>query len=192
MKNLIIYCHPNPKSFNRAIFETVKETLKNSGHEVKTRELYELDFSPVLKPADFEAMHQKTYSPEVLAEQNEIKWADQIIIVSPVWWFSLPAMLKGYIDRVFSFGFAYSYTKDGPVGLLKNKKVAIFNTTGGAEDFYKSSGMINSLKQTIDDGIFGFCGMEVVLHKYFFGVPATTPEVRAGMLAEAKVLASKF
>ena len=192
MKNLIIYCHPNPQSFNHAICETITKALSTAGHEVKVRDLYSQNFSPVLKPADFEAMHNKTYSPDVLAEQNEIKWADQIIIVSPVWWFSMPAMLKGYIDRVLSFGFAYTYTKDGPAGLLKDKKVAIFNTTGGAEDFYKSSGMINSLKQTIEDGIFGFCGMKVVLHKYFFGVPATSKETREKMLEEAKELAAKL
>lgn len=106
---------------------------------------------------------------DIAVEQEQIKWADVIIFVYPVWWTGLPAMLKGYVDRVFSYGFAYQYVEGNPVGLLEVKKALLFSTTGAANEIYEQIGMHNSMKQTTDQGIFGFTGIKVIDHVFFGG-----------------------
>lgn len=192
MKHLIVYAHPNPKSFNHAVLETLQQVYQAKGHALTVRDLYAEGFSPVLTPSDFAAMGQGRLPQDILREQEHIKNADFITFVYPIWWAGLPAILKGYIDRVFLKGFAYDYGADGIVGLLKGKKAAIINTTGSPEPFYDQSGMIKSMNQTGEQGIFGFCGMEVVAHLYFGGVPTSTPEQRQDMLQRIRDLAEKF
>lgn len=98
----------------------------------------------------------------------------------------MPAILKGYIDRVFSFGFAYAVNEKGPYGLLIDKKVILINTTGGSQEDYAQNGYKEALKKTIDDGIFGFCGSKVIMHKYFHAVPYINDQARQSMLGELK------
>jgi NAD(P)H dehydrogenase (quinone) len=95
-------------------------------------------------------------------------------------------VLKGYIDRVFSYGFAYSMDNETHTikGLLAGKKAVIFNTTGGDEAAYTQNGLVEALAKTIDNGIFAFCGIKVEAHKFMFAVPTTTLEQRQAMLAE--------
>ena len=192
MKHLIIYAHPNPKSFNHAILETLQEVYKAKGHSLTVRDLYAEGFNPVLAPSDFEAMGKGSLPQDILREQRYVKDADFITFVYPIWWAGFPAVLKGYFDRVFLKGFAYDFDAKGIVGLLKGKKAAIINTTGTPEPVYNGSGMLKSLNQTSEQGIFGFCGVEVVAHRYFGAVPSVTPEQRKDMLAQIRALAEKF
>jgi NAD(P)H dehydrogenase (quinone) len=101
----------------------------------------------------------------------------------------MPAMLKGYIEKVFSLGFAYIFEGDRPKGILKCKKAVIINTTGGALNYYQKSGMIENIRQTIDGGIFRFCGFQVLEHRFFVGVPISTPAERSLMLEEVRGIA---
>lgn len=192
MKHLIVYSHPNPKSFNHAIKETFAEALKKKKHDVHIRDLYTLNFDPVLKASDFELLQKGRVTADVGAEQNEIKWADTITFIFPIWWTGLPARLKGYIDRVFSHGFAFVIDQNGVKGLLTGKKVLILNTTGTPQGMYEQSGMQKSMNQTMDTGIFEFCGMQVVAHKYFSGVTTNSPEERNAMLGEVEAIAQKI
>jgi NAD(P)H dehydrogenase (quinone) len=190
MKHLIIYSHPNPKSFNYAIKETFATALKNNNHEVRVRDLYEINFDPVLKGSDFVALQKGSVADDVKVEQDNMHWADVITFVYPIWWTGLPARLKGYIDRVLTFGFAYKIDSKGVTGLLPDKKVYIFNTTGTPEEHYKNIGMLKSINQTSDAGIFEFCGMKMIGHKYFCGVPSSSDETRKKWLEEVKKIAS--
>ncbi len=192
MKHLVIYCHPNPKSFNHAILEVYSNELKSKGHEVRVRDLYALDFDPVLKPQDFELMQKGQVSSDVKLEQEQIQWAQIITFISPIWWAGFPSRLKGYIDRVFSYGFAYKIDKEGIKGELADKKVLILNTTGTPENVYQVTGMFKSLNQIMEQGIFQFCGMAIVEHKYFAGVPSVSDEDRKKMLDEVKKVAQKL
>lgn len=192
MKHLVIYCHPNPQSFNHAIQETYVNSLKKKNHEVKIRNLYELKFQPVLGSEDFVAMQKGSKLKDVEAEQALISWAEMITFISPIWWAGLPAMLKGFVDRVFTHGFAYTIDASGVKGLLKGKKAFIINTTGTPEEMYSASGMLKSLTQTMSAGIFQFCGLEVVGQKFFGGVPSVSDEVRKKMLGEVERLASEI
>ena len=118
-------------------------------------------------------------------ERRYIAEADALIFIYPVWWFAMPAILKGYIDRVFCEGFAFAFEGGRFKGLLGGKRVFVINTTGGTGDILDRMGYIEAMRVTIDAGIFGFCGMEVVQHRYFFAVPEADEAARRTMLEEA-------
>lgn len=184
MRYLVIYTHPNPGSFNHALLETVTDTLTKAGRTVVVRDLYALGFDPLLGAADFDAIGRGEMLPDAKREQEYISAAHVLIFIYPLWWAGMPAMLKGYIDRVFTDGFAYRIDGEKITGLLGDKKVLLITTTGAPRDMYEASGMFRSLAQTIDDGIFRFCGMDLIDHRYLAAVPYVTGRERTAMLAE--------
>lgn len=191
MRHLIVYAHPNPASFSHAIRTALEETYAAQGGEVRVRDLYALGFDPVLKGSDFAAMKSGQLPDDITTEQGHITWADAVTVVAPVWWTGLPAILKGYVDRVFLYGFAYQYGAQGVEGLLKGKKVLLVGTHGHPSDYYAGIGMHKSMNQTQDDGIFKFSGMEVVEHIYLGSVPTTDDATRKGYLEQVKAAATK-
>ncbi len=104
MKILIINGHPDKESYNYAIFESYKKGAVDSGAEVKEIRIGELNFNPNLQ---FGYRKRTELEPDLLDAQEKIKWADHLVWVYPVWWGSVPAMMKGFIDRVFLPGFAF-------------------------------------------------------------------------------------
>ena len=191
MKYLILYAHPNPKSFNHAILETVQAELQKAGRAVSVRDLYAQNFNPVLSANDLAGMMQGQLQPEVKAEQEFVGSADVIVVIYPLWWAGMPAILKGYIDRVFTEGFAYRINGPDLEGLLKSKKVLLITTTGAPQEMYEASGMFKSMAQTTGEGIFQFTGMELIEHKYFCAIPYLTDEDRKKMLEELRGLVQK-
>lgn len=186
MKHLIVYAHPNPKSFNHAILETLQGELLERGHEVRVRDLYKVGFNPVLSSYDFEMLSQGTVPPDIHEEQEHISWADVIITIYPVWWTGLPAMLKGYFDRVLTHGFAYAYGENGPEQLLKGKRGVFFTTQGNPREVYTASHMFDAMKKTTDEGIYAFTGIETIDHIFFTSVPSVDDEKRREYLDEVK------
>ncbi len=184
MNILIVYSHPYSKSFNHAIKKSVETVLKDFGHQVRVRDLYKGSFDPVLSVTDLAAIRSGKVPSDIKNEQKHVAWADAFVVIHPVWWTGLPAMMKGYIDRVLSFGFAYTYENGAPKGLLTGKKVFIINTTGSPYDYYSQIGMHAVLKRTSDEGIYAFCGMEVIEHIFLGAVPAVTDDVRKGYLLD--------
>ncbi len=91
-------------------------------------------------------------------------------------------MIKGYIDRVFSHGFAYRIGANGVEKLLTGKKVVVFNTQGTPADIYERSGMFGAMRMTSDTGIYEFCGMTVLAHRFFDAVPYVDETARKGFL----------
>ncbi len=185
MKHLLVYAHPNPKGFSHAILETLVEALKPH-HDIRIRDLYAMHFDPVLRASDFEAFEKGTVPGDLQIEQDHVRWADVITFIYPLWWSGLPAILKGYVDRVFSIGFAYTYEETGPRGLLAGKKVFMITPMGATVDLYEKIGMISSMKLTIDQGFAEFCGLELLGHRYFGNVPSASDEERKTMLEEIK------
>lgn len=110
MNILIIYAHPNPKSFNAEIFKQVQDNIPKS-HTVQTLNLYAEYFEPVLKFDENHKRRDLAKLEETKKYRDLITWTDRIIFILPVWWSGMPAILKGFIDRVFTAGFAYSYKK---------------------------------------------------------------------------------
>ncbi|NRD77096.1 NAD(P)H-dependent oxidoreductase [Bacillus sp. BRMEA1] len=186
MKHLIIYAHPHKESLNRSILETTVNTLKKNGHEVVVRDLYALNFQPVLKAEDTSAMRAGETPIDIKTEQEYITQADVITFIYPIWWAGLPAILKGYVDRVLSYGFAYAYGEAGIMRMLSGKKGLIINTHGSPKEHYDESGMTGSLKITSDIGIFEFVGIEPVDHLFFGSVGSLNEEAYKGMLKEVE------
>lgn len=184
MNHLIVYCHPNPKSFSHAILEAAVTASKDKGHETLVRDLYSIGFDPILKGSDFVGFQSGKAPADIAEEQKHVAWADLITFVYPLWWTGLPALLKGYIDRVYSNGFAYSYGETGPVGLLKGKKAVLFTTMGTPNTYYEQSGMLPAMHLTADTGIMTFCGIDTLQHTFFGGVPMSDDSTRKGMLGQ--------
>ncbi|WP_137905114.1 NAD(P)H-dependent oxidoreductase [Chryseobacterium sp. 2VB] len=167
MRHLIIYAHPNENSLNHHLLNTVVETLQLHNEEVVVRDLYTIGFDPILSLEDMQGQRVGKVSDDVKTEQEHISWAEQITFIYPIWWTGLPAIMKGYIDRVFSYGFAYRYDQGIQKGLLEGKKTVIINTHGKSYEEYEKTGMDKALTLTSDNGIFIYSGLEIIRHLFF-------------------------
>lgn len=167
MKNLVIYAHPNSGSLNHFFKQTVVESLQESSQEIVVRDLNEINFNPVLSLEDMNGQRIGKVANDVKAEQDYITWADRIIFIYPIWWTGMPAIIKGYIDRVFSYGFAYRYDLGVQKGLLTNKQTIIINSHGKSNEEYEAMGIDKALALTSDTGIFTYSGLEIQQHFYF-------------------------
>lgn len=167
MKNLVIYAHPNSASLNHFFQQTVVESLQESGQEVVVRDLNHIGFNPVFSLEDMNGQRIGQVANDVKIEQDFITWADRIIFIYPIWWTGMPAIMKGYIDRVFSYGFAYRYDQGVQKGLLTGKQAIIINSHGKSNAEYEAIGMDKALALTSDTGIFTYSGLEIKQHFYF-------------------------
>ncbi|TYO95052.1 NAD(P)H-dependent oxidoreductase [Desulfallas thermosapovorans] len=186
MNALVIYCHPNPKSFNAAILDVVKQELEQKGAKIKVKDLYAMNWNPVLSAADFQKFLAGEKPEDIAREQADVVWADVLVLISPIWWFSIPAMLKGYIDRVMSQGFAYEYTPTGPRGLLTGKRAAVITTSGADENTANQTGMMKALNTSFIHGTFTFCGFADAKHINCYAVPMVSDEERKQMLSAVR------
>jgi NAD(P)H dehydrogenase (quinone) len=184
MKINIIYSNHHHGNFNEELLEKIKAHLLREGHEFVVRDLYKLDFNPVLKTRDFELISSGNIPEDIGREQDFVRWADMLIFIYPVWWGGMPAIVKGYIDRIFSWGFAYKSNGNGPYPLLTNKKVMIMSTMGQSREEYEN-GMFQSMNLINTEGIFGFCGIEVVGQHYFTSIHNITQVQKEEYLDQA-------
>jgi NAD(P)H dehydrogenase (quinone) len=131
---------------------------------------------------------------DIKMQQEKVSRAEAIVFIHPVWWAGPPAILKGWIDRVFSMGFAYRFDeKTGePVGLLKHKKAVVINTAGAREEDAKASGMTDAINRTEVEGMFTFCGIRKTQHVVFHNVMMPDGKTRTKYLEEARELGKKF
>lgn len=176
MKHLIIYTHPNENSLNHHLLQTVIESLESEKHEIVIRDLNKINFNPVLSLEDMQGQRMGKVSDDIKTEQDYISWAEHITFIYPIWWTGMPAIMKGYIDRVFSYGFAYRYDQGIQKGLLTDKQTVIINTHGKSNEEYERIGMDKALSLTSDKGIFNYCGFEINQHFFFDKADKTTPE----------------
>jgi len=176
MNHLIIYAHPSAQSFSQQLKEalTIESSLRNWTATV--RDLYAMQFDPVLWPSDLEQFVQGQYPEAIAQEQKLIQEADIISIIYPLWWAGFPAILKGYIDKVFSYGFAYKNGSKGIEGQLTNKRVYLFTSMGNSLAQYEEKGLIDAFKKIHGKEIFEFCGMHVVNHSFFPEIPSASKD----------------
>lgn len=183
MTHLIITTHFNPQSFTHAVAEVIKEKAIKNNETVEVIDLYKDNFNPVLDLNDVAWMYGDASTPaNIQAYQDQVKKADKITIVYPIWWAQMPAILKGFIDRVFTMGFAFIYDENGPTPLLPGKEAHIITCSGSPNEYYEANGMHSAILKTIDEGVFGFCGFETK-HTFFGDVMNGTDELRKGYLA---------
>lgn len=182
MKHLIIFAHPNKSSFNQAILEQVVEASELQGAEVIVRDLYSLNFNPVLSWEELQGSFQDIIPAEIQQEQQFIRQADLITLVYPLWWMGFPAILKGYLDRILTFGFAYKSTENGSVGLLGGKKLQQFVTIGNNLERYQQLGFERSLNDCLINGLFNFCGITDISYELFGDIHLLNVQQRQDIL----------
>ncbi|XP_040287901.1 ribosyldihydronicotinamide dehydrogenase [quinone] isoform X1 [Bufo bufo] len=178
---LIVYAHQEPKSMNGSLKNTAVDVLSKMGCRVTISDLYAMNFNAAATRSDItgdlcnpqhfsygvetmEAFKNGCLCDDILKEQNKIHDADLVIFQFPLYWFSLPAIMKGWIDRCFVQGFAFD-TPGYETGLLKGKRALLSFTTGGTEHMFSKegiSGNIRYLLWPIQHGIMHFCGFEVL------------------------------
>lgn len=190
MKNLIVYVNPDEKSFSHQIKEYVKDYSLEKGHEVKVRDLYKENFNPVLSLKELEMLELKKVPRDVREEQRYLEWADVIIFIYPIWW-QIPAMMKGYFDRVFSYGYAYVLEDDEPKGLLPSKKVLKYNPMGTPRKIYEENGLRAAYEKAIDSGIIESTGLKIIDSILFGGNPREDKELRQEYLKEIELSLNK-
>ncbi|RAP23987.1 flavodoxin family protein [Brevibacillus laterosporus] len=184
MKAVVLFAHPGTESFNHAILGQVTESLHKHGVTPTIRNLYEQHFSPIFSPADMQAMESHRTPKAIEEEQTILTDSDLLIMIYPVWWWSQPAILKGYIDRIFSDGFAFRYEKTGPVGLLTGKQAFVFTTTRESQQEMQTSGLGEVVEKQIVDGILRFSGFDPVVYHNFAEVPYVEEAIRKSYLQQ--------
>lgn len=191
MKYLIILGHPSIESLNKVINDEISLLFKSQEKNVVIRNLYEIGFNPVLTKEELLSQYTKRTSEDVLKEQEYVKNADIIIFIYPLWWVGMPAIVKGYIDRVFSYGFAYSIENNFVKKLLTGKTVMIINTHRMSTLDYEKKGVYDSISILTHKNIFEFCGMEVILHYYFESIDQNSDKIALKTKIDALKVAVK-
>lgn len=183
MHILVIYCHPHPKSHNAAILEHVVEEMKKNNVSYDVLDLYKENVQPCITSLEYERMaitKERICEDDVVALQNRVSNATHLVFIYPVWWYNMPAKLKGFLDRVFCPGFAYRFKKRplyqtigatiisflpgiryifqpyAALGLLKGKKACIFRTYGGPKFGKRFFGHSIGV---LENNVLRFCGI---------------------------------
>ena len=181
MNVFLVNAHAEPQSFNSAMFHTAQQTLRNAGHVVATSDIYSMKFDPVsdrrnfttVKNPDFfkqqiEEMHATEvggFAADVEAELRKMESCDLMIWQFPLWWFSLPGILKGWADRVFAMGRTYCGERFYENGFFKGKRALLSLKTGGPEAAYQKGGWngdIHAILRPVQRGILRFAGWDVL------------------------------
>ena len=185
MTHLIISAHPSDKSSSNYLAQLLTRQYKMLGWDVIWRNLYENDFEAVLSPDDLGALKSGFIPGDIEAEQKLIQKADLISVIYPLWWASFPAVLKGYIDRVLTNGFAFKYGKGGATGLMTDKKVILHTTMGNTVEEYNKKGLIEAFRTIQGQEVFGFCGMQIIGHHFYPQITLADEKQREHYLQKA-------
>jgi len=174
MNHLIIFAHPNSqKSFGRAIVDRVVKASQQLGVETHLRDLYTMEFNPIISFEELQSANKGIIPAEIQP------------MVYPLWWMGFPAMLKGYLDRVLSHGFAYKTENGESKGLLQGKAMQQFITIGSSVEKYQEYGVDKSLNHCLINGLFNYCGIENVDYTLFGDIHIIDNAARQAMLDEA-------
>lgn len=178
MRVMVIVDHPWDQSFTHALAETAADALREAGHEVDWLDLHKEDFDPVLRVDELAVYSKGQYlDPKVGDYQQRVKQAQHIIFVFPVWWEVMPAMLKGWLDKVFLPGWAFQESDAAP--LLTHITGATAITTMGAPEI-----TFNSVENALLRGTMGFVGVRQFRYINFLNVGNASDEQRAAWLRE--------
>jgi len=181
---LIINGHPDEQSFCRALADAYEAGARAAGREVKRLDVRELKFDPVLHHG-YRVI--QPLEPDLERAQELIRWADHLVFVFPTWWSGLPALMKGFVDRVFLPGFGFHYRPSSPLWdkLLRGKSARLFITMDAPRYYnllvYRSFGQAAFINGTVK-----FCGIKPVRRDIFDRVRFSTPQRRKRWLQLAE------
>jgi len=181
MRVFIVHAHHEPTSFNSAMTEAAKASLERAGHEVTVSDLHAMGFDPVSDRRNFtttalsERLKQQVeeeyasghagFVRELQAEMDKLSWCEVLILQFPLWWLGMPAILKGWVDRVFALGRVYGGGRYFGTGVLRGKRALCATTVGGSDVTYSPAGMYGPIEPIlfpIHHGILRFCGFDVL------------------------------
>lgn len=198
---LIVLANPEPKSLNHTLAEIAREELSAQGYTVVISDLYQQNFDPRLGPHDVtkranpdffqpfaeqaHAAEHGTFAPDIQAEIDKVQAADLILFQFPMWWWGMPAILKGWCDRVLAYKIAYGLGQWWDTGMLKGKRAMASITTGSPKSSYAPDGRNGDgdrLLWMVEAGIFAICGCDVLKSHVIYGSMWVDETTRAGMI----------
>ena len=201
MRVLIVHAHPQPNSFNGAMTRVAMEVLAAEGHEVVVSDLYAMGFHALSDRSNFATVADEGYfkpqaeeshatahggfAPDLEAEIQKLEACDLLIFQFPIWWFGLPAILKGWVDRVFAMGRIYGHGKVYEEGKFQGRRAMLSLTTGAPEESWISGGRhgaIDAIPRPIHRGIFQFVGFDVLRPQLACSPARVGDNERAAML----------
>lgn len=187
MKILLVVAHPRSNSLTHAVAAAFADAARSKGHTVELADLMAEGFDPVMREADEPDWENpdKTYSPEVQREMERVERNEATVLVFPVWWWSMPALLKGWIDRVWNNGWAYG-KKTYP-----HKRVWMLAVAGSIEESYAKRGYDTALQTQLNTGILDYCGVAEPRLNILFG-SVEGDDGPDHILAQARNLGSDF
>lgn len=189
MNVLLVYAHPEPRSLNGSLKDFAVARLQQAGHRVQVSDLYAMKWKTALDSDDntaslpherfdaslssHHAFEHGTQRADIVCEQGKLRWADAVILQFPLWWFSLPAILKGWIEQVYACGFAYGVGEHSDVhwgdrygeGTLAGKRAMLVVTAGGWESHYSPRGIngpIDDILFPVQHGMLFYPGFDVL------------------------------
>lgn len=202
MHVLIVYAHPEPTSFNHAMKELAVATLTGAGHRVTVSDLYGQGFNPVAGGGDVlmradqarldlgveqaHAARTRGFAPEVQAEIDKLMAADFLLLQFPLWWYSVPAMLKGWVDRVFAYGVTYDFGRTWDRGIFQGRRAMLSFTTSSPATTALPDGRNGDLERTLwplHAGVLALCGYAVLKPYVAHGVRWIDGPQRVAILA---------
>ncbi len=188
MKHAVVISHPDPRSFTHSMAAAYAAALGEQGHEVLVRDLYAMDFDPRLASDEIPRPSGFTPHADVRAERALLSDVQAFALFYPVWFNAPPAMLKGYVDRIFGMGFGYGM---GPGGsnapLLTGRSLISFSSSGAPKRWLMETGAWDAMRKLFDDHVAGVCGLAVLDHLHFGAiVPNITPEAIEACAAEVR------
>jgi NAD(P)H dehydrogenase (quinone) len=201
MKVLIVHAHPEPQSFTAALRDQARDTLQAQGHEVQISDLYAMHWNPVASAEDFAARDNPDYlvyaleqrlgvksqslAADIQQELDKLVWADLLILNFPIFWFSTPAILKGWIDRVLVSGICYGGKRFYDQGGLRGKKALVTVTLGGREHMFGEGaihGPLEDMLRPLLRGTLAYVGLDVLPPFVAWHVPYISQQAREAFL----------
>ena len=203
MNVLLVYAHPEPTSFTAALKDAGAAALREAGHTVEISDLYAENFDPVAGRHDFgtvadgmrfhyqteqgHAHEHQTFAPDLVREQQRFLNADLVVWLFPIWWGGMPAIMKGWFDRVLAFGFAYADGKRYDTGFFPQKRGLLCLATGGTRDRFSDAGVYGDIKTVLWSPqrlMLEYLGMRALEPFVAYGAPRVDAEQRAAYLAQ--------
>ena len=193
MQHLIVVCHPKRESFVQSIAKAYADALRMQGHTVVVRDLYRARFDPALNEADLAGADKGRVATPVRREQRYISEAGAIAFFFPLWWGYMPAMMKGYVDRVFSRGFAYDVGVDEMAPLLAGKKALVFTSSGAPMAELRRSKQWQAMGIMLKNHFLALCGIELLEHVHFASIaPGISEQTFGKHLSQVRDAADRY
>jgi NAD(P)H dehydrogenase (quinone) len=183
VKHAVIFAHPKPQSFTGSVAKAYEDAARRLGHSVVMRDLYRMGFDPRLGENELPFAADFQPGADVLAERKMLEDADVFALVYPLWLNAPPAILKGYLERVFGFGFAYG--KEGRSHpLLRGRSLISFSSSGAPLHWVQETGALAALGKLFDSYFAELCGLTFLEHVHFGGIiPMIREDAVAARLA---------